>query len=168
MNNMEIRKFNAVRGWIWVTHGIMLIMRSPLLSIVTASIAAFAILLILMIPMIGPILAILLLPVLIAGYTRICRALEEDEKVELPHLFAGFQKHAPRLVSLGGFLLFGLLLASIITISMGGDALATLMEGFKTTSDPDLLVKAMWSAGSSVSFSLAVGIALTFTLMMAF
>jgi uncharacterized membrane protein len=165
---MEIRKLSAVRGWVWVTHGVMLIMRSPLLSIVTASVAAVAVLLTLMIPMIGPLLAILLMPILIAGYTRICRALEEDEKVELPQIFAGFQKHTPRLIALGGLLLMGLLLASIITITIGGDALATLMDSFKAANDPDMLVEAMWSAGSSVTFSLAVGFTLTFTLMMAF
>jgi uncharacterized membrane protein len=165
---MEIRKLSAVRGWVWVTHGVMLIMRSPLLSIVTATIAAVAVLLTLMIPMIGPLLAILLMPVLIAGYTRICRALEEDEKVELPLLFSGFRKHTPRLIALGGFLLMGLLLASIITITIGGEKLATLMDSFKAANDPDMLVEAMWSAGSSVTVSLAVGFTLTFTLMMAF
>ncbi len=165
---MEIRKLSAVRGWVWVTHGVMLIMRSPLLSIVTATIAAVAVLLTLIIPMIGPLLAILLMPILIAGYTRICRALEEDEKVELPLLFSGFRKHTPRLIALGGFLLMGLLLASIITITIGGEKLATLMDSFKAANDPDMLVEAMWSAGSSVTFSLAVGFTLTFTLMMAF
>ena len=165
---MEIRKLNALRGWIWVTHGIMLIMRSPLLSMVTATIAAVAILLILMIPMIGPLLAVLLMPVLIAGYTRICRALEEDEEVELPHRFEGFQKNTPRLIALGGLLLLGLLIASIITITVGGDALAKLMDSFKAANDPEMLVDAMWSAGSNVTFSLAVGFTLTFTLMMSF
>ena len=165
---MEIRKLNAVRGWVWVTHGFMLIMRSPLLSIVTATTGAVVVLLILLIPMIGPLLAILLMPVLIAGYTRICRALEEDEEVELPHLFAGFRKHTPRLIALGGFLLLGLLTASIITITIGGDTLAALMDGAKSTTDPEMLVEAMWSAGSNVAFSLAVGFTLTFLLMMAF
>jgi uncharacterized membrane protein len=165
---MEIRKLSAVRGWVWVTHGVMLIMRSPLISIVTATIAAVAVLLTLMIPMIGPLVAILLMPVLIAGYTRICRALEEEEKMELPLLFSGFRKHTPRLIALGGLLLMGLLLASIITITIGGEKLATLMDSFKAANDPDMLVEAMWSAGSSVTFSLAVGFTLTFTLMMAF
>jgi uncharacterized membrane protein len=165
---MEIRKLNAARGWIWVTHGYMLIMHSPLLSIVTAAIAAVIILLTLMIPMVGPLLAVLLMPLLIAGYARICRALEENEEVELPHLFAGFQQHTPRLIALGGFLLLGLLFASIVTITIGGDALAALMDGAKAASDPEMLVSAMWSAGSSVAFSLAVGFTLTFALMMAF
>jgi uncharacterized membrane protein len=165
---MEIRKLSAVRGWVWVTHGIMLIMRSPLLSIVTATIAAVAVLLTLMIPTIGPLLAILLMPVLIAGYTRICRALEEDEKVESQFLFAGFRKNTARLVSLGGYFLMGLLLASLFTMLIGGEKLATLMESFKVGNDPDMLVQAMWSAGSSVTFSLAVGFILTFSLMMAF
>jgi uncharacterized membrane protein len=165
---MEIRKLSAARGWTWVTHGYMLIMRSPLLSIVTAAIAAVIILLTLMIPMVGPLLAVLLMPLLVAGYSRICRALEEGEEVELPHLFAGFQKHTPRLIALGGFLLLGLLVASIITITIGGDALAALMDGAKSANDPEMLVEAMWSAGSNVAFSLAVGFTLTFSLMMAF
>jgi uncharacterized membrane protein len=42
------------------------------------------------------------------------------------------------------------------------------MESFKVGNDPDMLVQAMWSAGSSVTFSLAVGFILTFSLMMAF
>ena len=165
---MEIRKLNAARGWVWITHGLMLIRRSPLLSIVTATSGATFVLLILLIPMIGPLLAVLLMPVLIAGYTRICRALEEDEKVELPHLFAGFRKHTPRLIALGGLLLLGLLFASIITITIGGETLAALMDGFKTANDPEMLVEAMWSAGSNVAFSLAVGFTLTFLLMMSF
>jgi uncharacterized membrane protein len=165
---MEIRKLGAVRGWIWVTHGFMLIKRNPLLSIVTATFASAVILLALMIPAVGPLLAILLMPVLIAGYARICRALEEDEKVELPYLFSGFRKHAPRLIALGGFLLLGLLIASIITITIGGDALAALMDGVKSGNDPEILVEQMWSAGSNVTLSLAVGFTLTFALMMAF
>jgi uncharacterized membrane protein len=94
--------------------------------------------------------------------------LEENEKVELHHLFAGFQNHAPRLIALGGFLLLGLLFVSIITITIGGEKLATLMDSFKAANDPDMLVQAMWSAGSNVTLSLAAGFTLTFTLMMAF
>jgi uncharacterized membrane protein len=168
MNNMEIRKLNAARGWIWVTHGYMLIMRNPFLSIVAAAIAAVAILLALMIPFVGPLLAVLLMPVLIAGYARICRALEEEEKIELQQLFSGFPKRTPRLIALGGFLLLGLLIASIITITVGGDSLATLMDGAKSASDPEMLVETMWSAGSNVTFSLIIGFTLTFAIMMAF
>ena len=169
MTHMEIRKLNAVRGWIWVTHGFMLIMRSPLFGIVSATSAALVILLTLMVPMIGPLLAILLMPVMVAAYARICRALEEAEpETKLRPLFAGFSKRAPRLVALGGLLLLGLLTASIITITIGGDALTALMDGVKSANDPEVLVEAMWSAGSNVTFSLVAGFTLTFTLMMAF
>lgn len=151
-----------------MTHGYMLIMRSPLLSISSAAIAAVIILLTLMIPMVGPLLAILLMPIIIAGYSRICRALEEDEQTKLPLLFAGFLKYAPRLIAAGGFLLIGLLIASITTITIGGDALAALMDSAKSANDPEMLVTAMWSAGSNVTMSLVVGFTLTFGLMMAF
>ena len=65
-------------------------------------------------------------------------------------------------------MLIGLLLASIITITIGGDSLATFMDGVKSANDPDMLFEAMLTAGSSIAFSLAVGFTLTFTLMMAF
>jgi uncharacterized membrane protein len=165
---MEIRKLSAARGWIWVTHGYMLIMRNPALSLVSSAIAAVIIFSTLTIPVIGPLLAILLMPVLIAAYTCICRALEEEEKAELPLLFSGFQSRIPRLVALGGLLLIGLLLASVITITIGGDSLATFMDGVKIANDPDMLFEAMLTTGSKIALSLAVGFTLTFTLMMAF
>ena len=78
---MEIKKLNAARGWIWVKQGYQLIMRNPLMSITLALVAALAVLFSLKIPMFGPLIAVLLMPVMMAGYMRVCRALEEDEEI---------------------------------------------------------------------------------------
>jgi uncharacterized membrane protein len=164
---MEIRKLNAARGWTWVKQGWQLIMHNPLLAISLALTGALGMILAFAIPVFGPLVAMLLMPVLMAGYMRVCRALEENEEIELTHLFAGFRTHAAPLVSLGGFMLLGALISSMLVILIGGDALTTLLENFKTANDPQVLVDAMWTAGSGVALGLMVGVALMFALMLA-
>ena len=164
---MEIKKLNAARGWIWVKQGYQLIMRNPLMSITLALVAALAVLFSLKIPMFGPLIAVLLMPVMMAGYMRVCRALEEDEEIELTHLFEGFKKNTARLVALGGFTMLGLLFASAAMVFIGGEALTHMLESFQSANDPEMLVDAMWAAGSGVAFSLAVGFTLVFILMLA-
>lgn len=164
---MEIRKLNAARGWVWVKQGYQLIMRNPLLSISLALAGVLVIFAVSYIPLLGPSVAVLLLPVLLAGYMRICRALEEDEEVELQQLFAGFGKHAIRLVSLGGFMIMGVLIISMVMIFIGGELLTSLLEGFQAGSDPQRLAEVMLAGGASVAFSLLVGFILMFALIMA-
>ncbi|MBY0576620.1 MAG: hypothetical protein K2P67_08515 [Gallionellaceae bacterium] len=166
-NGIEIRKLGALRGWIWVKHGYQLIMHNPLLAISLALAGALVMLALLYIPMFGPLIALLLLPVLLAGYMRICRALEENEEIELQQLFAGFEKHAARLVSLGGFTILGMLITSMVMIFIGGEALTKLLESFQSTNDPQMLMDAMWTAGSGVALSLMAGFSLMFMLMLA-
>jgi uncharacterized membrane protein len=164
---MEIKKMNPVRGWTWVKQGYQLIMRNPLMSISFALIGALAVFVALGVPGIGPLLAVLLMPVVMAGYMRVCRALEEEEVVELAHLFEGFKKHTARLFALGGFALLGLFGASAIMVFIGGEALTPLLDSFHSANDPQMLVEAMWTAGSGVAFSLLVGFALVCMLMLA-
>jgi len=164
---MEIKKLNAARGWIWVKQGYQLIMRNPLLSITLALIGALSMFVALKVPLFGPLLAVLMMPVLMAGYMRVCRALEEEEEVELTHLFAGLKKNAARLIALGSFTVLGLLIASAAMMFIGGEALTTLLEDFQSTSDPQLLAEALRAAGSGVALSLLVGFTLTIVLILA-
>ncbi len=165
---MDIVRHNAARGWTWVKQGYQLIMRNPLLSITLALAGALVMFIALKVPLFGPLLALMLLPVMIAGYARVCRALEEDEEVELKQLFAGFEKHTARLTALGAYLLLGLLFASMLMIALGGEALRTLLENVNAANDPQMLVDAMWSAGSSVALSLFAGFSLMAVMMLAF
>ncbi|MBU1425461.1 MAG: hypothetical protein KKH12_01775 [Gammaproteobacteria bacterium] len=165
---MEIQKLNAARGWTWVKQGYQLIMRNPLMSVTLALICALALFTALRMPVLGPLLAVLLIPIVIAGYMRVCRALEEEEEIELTHLFEGFQKYAARLAALGGFLILGMLFSSMAMVMAGGEALRTLLENVNTANDPQLLIAAMMTPGSGVTFSLLVGIALVCLLMLAF
>jgi uncharacterized membrane protein len=164
---MEIRKLNAAYGWLWIKQGYQLIMRNPLMSFTLALIFGMVMFVALNVPQLGPLLVVLLMPVFMAGYMRICRALEEEEEIELSHLFIGFQKHMMRLAALSGFTLLGMMIISIAMIIIGGDALTTLLDSVASANDPQMLVDAMWVAGSGVALSLMVGFALAFVLMLA-
>jgi uncharacterized membrane protein len=165
---MEIRKLNAARGWIWIKHGYQLIMRNPLMSITFALLCALALFTVLKMPVLGPLLAVMLIPIILAGYMRVCRALEEEEEVELAHLLKGFKKHTARLAALGGFLMLGMLVSSMVMVFVGGEPLRSLLENVNTANDPQLLVDAMMTAGSGVAFSLMVGFAMICIVMLAF
>lgn len=164
---MEIKKLNAARGWIWIKQGYQLIMLSPILAITTALMGALAIFLAMMIPFIGPLIAILLMPIMLAGYMRICRSLEENEEIELTDLLAGFKKHTPALVSLGAFLMMGMLLASAVMVFVGGDQLSTLMEEVRVTDNPQVLINAIMTAGGGVALAILLGFSLVLILIVA-
>ncbi len=164
---MEIRKMHPARGWTWIKQGSQLILRKPLQAISLALTAALILFFALRLPAIGPLVAVLFMPLLMTGYMRVCRALEEDEEVVLIQLFAGFQQHTARLISLGGLFLLGLLLASMLMMLVGGEPLSKLLEAYQSNSNPQLLMDAMLASGSGVSLSLMLGFALVCLLMMA-
>lgn len=164
---MEVQRVEMGHGWLWITHGYRLIMRNLPMSLGLALLGALGMYLTLLIPVAGIFLALLLMPVLLAGYMRVCRALEYHQKVEPTYLFAGFEKRTSQLLALGGLTMAGMIIISIVITMVGGTALAELMAGFRTAEDPTTLVDAMLSAGSAVTFSLILGVVLFFLLMLA-
>lgn len=164
---MDIVRLNAARGWTWIKQGYQLIMISPILAIATALIGAMSVFLALLVPVLGPLFAVLLLPVLLAGYARICRALEEHEEVELPYLLAGFRRHTPALVTLGALLMLGLLAASMLMISLGGEALGGLLEQARTAQEPQAMLDTLAGAGGRIGLALVFGLGSMLALMLA-
>src|SRR5512139_1624840 len=98
---MQAQKVEMGHGWLWITHGYRLIMRNPPMSLGLALLGALGMYLTLIIPVAGMFLALLLMPILLAGYMRVCRALEYHQKVEPTYLFAGFEKRTSQLLALG-------------------------------------------------------------------
>ena len=99
---------------------------------------------------------------------RACRSLEYHEKVEPRHIFAGFESMTRQLVSIGGMLLLGIVIVSMLTAAMGGSELNAILESFQTRQDQAALVEALMAPGSAVQLSLLAGLALFFVLMLAF
>lgn len=164
---MEIQKVPASHGLLWIKHGFRLIMRSPLHAVSLTMVFALGLLLAMMIPVGGVLLAMLLMPVLLAGYMRVCRALEYSESVSPRFIFAGFEKRTAQLVTVGGMLLVGMLVVSMVTVMMGGDALNELLNDFQKHQDSRVLMEAMMAPDSGVMSGMLTGVLLIFALMLA-
>lgn len=167
MHKPEIQKVPASHGWLWIKHGYRLIVRSPLQAFSLAMVVALGLFLVMLIPMGGALLSILIMPVLLAGYMRVCRSLEYNEKVVPRSVFAGFQHRTAQLVSLGGMLLLGILAVSMVTATLGGPALNAILAAYQAHPDSAALVEALFAPGSGVQLSLMAGLALLFVLMLA-
>jgi uncharacterized membrane protein len=164
---MEIQKVPASHGLLWIKHGYRLIMRSPLHAISLVMVFILGMMLAMLIPVGGVMLAMLLMPVLMAGYMRVCRALEYSETVVPRYIFAGFESRTAQLVSVGGMLLLGMFVVSTITVMVGGDALTELLNTFQKQQDANAMLEAMLAPGSGMLPSLLTGLTLLFALMLA-
>jgi uncharacterized membrane protein len=168
MNTIEIemQKVPASHGLLWLKHGFRLIMRSPLQAVSLALTSILMLFAISRLPVVGTFLLISLMPLLLVGYMQVCRSLEYSEKVSPLSLFAGFQQRSRSLVSLGGFLLIGIILISIVTAALGGPALNAILSDYQTHQNPDKLMEALFAPDSGIQLSLMSGFTLLFGLML--
>jgi len=162
-DQMEIKKLNAERGWIWVKQGYALFMKAPLLWIVLLMICMAAAIALSSVPMVGEPLVSLLMPVVLAGLYVGCRALQQNEELELAHLFTGFHRQTTQLVTLGGITLVGQFLIFGLMMLLGGAVLVNILMSAQPETDPNVIAQAV----SGASLSVLVGIVLFSLLMMA-
>ena len=81
------------------------------------------------VPIIGPLAVSLFSPVLLGGFLLGCDAVRRGERLEVGHLFAGFQRHTGKLVGLGALSLAFGILAAIIMVRIVGASFLPLMFG---------------------------------------
>lgn len=153
---MEARKVNIANGWLWIKQGYWLFKKSPVLWVVLATVGVTGLLGISTIPVIGDPLATLLFPILLAGYMVGCRALEHDEELELPHLFAGFHNNTSQLVTLGGISLISQMLILGVMMLTGGATLVSILMSGKPVDNPEILVQATVGAGIALMLGMVL------------
>ena len=135
-NDMELsdsRHVPASHGWLWVKRGWAIFKTSPVIWVVL--ILAYMLLMAILskVPLIGPFLMIILSPLFSAGYLVGARAIDRGDELEISHLFAGFQKNAPQLVTLGGIHLVATMIIVAMMVAVGGDASLQVPTGDKLT-----------------------------------
>lgn len=160
---MEAKKLTAGCGWLWIKQGIYLFKKSPVLWVVISVIGIVGLAGISRIPAIGESLATLLFPVLFSGLLLGCQALENDEELELAHLFAGFQHNTQQLVTLGGINLIAQLLIFGVMALTGGASLVEILMSASPVEDQAVITQAVMGAG----FAILIGIGLFVVLLMA-
>lgn len=81
------------------------------------------------VPILGPIAAALFMPVISGGFMLGCDAVRRGERLEVGHLFAGFQRHLGKLVAVGA-ISFGLgIVIAIVVIAIVGVSFAGFVLG---------------------------------------
>ena len=81
------------------------------------------------IPILGTIAGALLMPVINGGFILGCDAVRRGEKLEVGHLFAGFQNHAGKLVALGGVSLAALVAMVLVVTVIFGSTIGLIFLG---------------------------------------
>jgi len=160
---MEPRKLQMGHGWEWIKQGYALFMKAPLLWVILLMICMASAIALSNVPVVGEPLLSLLMPVVMAGLYTGCRALQQEEELELVHLFSGFHRHTSQLVTLGGISLVGQLLIFGLMMLLGGAALVSIMMSAQPETDPNVIIEAAAGAG----FAMMLGVVLFCLLMMA-
>ena len=120
---MTMMRVDAGRGWGWLVEGWQLFVRAPGIWIVVMLIYLGISVVLSFIPFVGGLASMLLLPVLAGGMLFGAAALARGERLEIVHLFRGFQdqERMGPLVLLGAISLAGYaLMALVIAVFMGG------------------------------------------------
>lgn len=159
---MEVRQVHAKRGLQWIINGFYLFRKTPLIWIALCSLLLLIAATMSLIPMVGRLLFTLLSPVFLAGLMVGCRALEQDQELEIAHLFAGLNKSPAALITVGGVYLVGQVLIVGVAMMIGGSVLMDLLVNGKRVDENEL----MDVSGDMLSASL-VALTLTVPLMMA-
>src|SRR5512141_1308050 len=91
----------AGNGWTWITQAWELFKGQKGTWIGLFVILAAMVIVLNILPFIGPILLILLSPVLYGGVMLGCDALRDGDELRIGHLFSGFSSHTGRLIGVG-------------------------------------------------------------------
>lgn len=101
-------------GWHWIADGFRLFTRAPLTLIAMVVLWFLAAAALSFIPLLGPIAATVLAPVLFGGFMLACDRLQRDEAITVSLLFSGFSGHGGALTLVGALYLAGLLLLGLV------------------------------------------------------
>jgi hypothetical protein len=164
---MQARSVGAAQGWAWIVGGTRIFRKSPAQWIGVLFVLFIALKIVNFVPVLA-LVAVLLMPVFLAGLMDGCRALVEGRRLEFTHLLSGFRKNAAHLVTLGGVYLVGNLLILMIVAHLGGEAFTTIAATLgKDAALPPEQAEEMRAAAASVTQAALVGTVLSLPLLMA-
>ncbi len=119
----------AGRGLGWITDGWKLAGRQ--LGVFIGIVVAYVLLSIVVgiVPLIGSLAIALLQPVFDGGIMLGCDALRRGEPLRVGHLFAGFDRHAGKLIALGAVKLAAIVVMLLIAFLVVGSSMFSLFAG---------------------------------------
>jgi len=157
---IEIQKSPASHGLLWIKHGYRLIMRSPLKAVSLAMMFVLLLRFVFILPVELVLLGVLVSPVLFAGYMQICRALEYSQTIEPQFIFAGFKNRTAQLILLGGMMLLGMIIVTLIFLVISWEGLNVIYTTYGKQLTPGILMEAMLKPESGILPGMMVGFVL--------
>jgi hypothetical protein len=82
-----------------------------------------------LVPLLGAIASSLLTPVFVGGFLLGCDAVRRGERLEVGHLFAGFQTHASKLIGLGALSLAVIVAMTVVLVAIFGTTVGSMFLG---------------------------------------
>jgi hypothetical protein len=166
MNEPEIRRFKANRGWRWIVAGAMLFGKNPAQWIMML-IALFVFFkLLLWIPYVGP-LVLLAAPIALVGLIEGCRAIEFGKPLAFGYLLAGFTRNTGALLVLGSLSIASNLLVLIVMSAIGGDSFEEVIKLSTQAKLTPENARELSDAASGIFAALLAGWLLSIAVMMA-
>ena len=116
-------------GWSWIADAWEMFKGQKGTWIGLFVILAVILIVLNILPLVGPILLILLSPVLYGGVMLGCEAQRSGEKLEIGHLFAGFRSKTSRLIGVGAASLLAFVGVFVVIMVIFGADMARIMMG---------------------------------------
>ena len=148
------------RGWAWLREGLQLWRRNPALITFATFGYLLSIVVLSIVPLLGQLVASLLMPALSVGVLNACRATDAGRKIGPDVLFSGFKTNLQALVAIGGLYLAATIVVLLLVSVVDDGSLAAVMRGEE--------IEAQMRGDSSLGFTLLVGIVLSTPVMMAY
>lgn len=128
---MTPRSVSAGNGWNWIADGFSLFLKNPVMWVVLTVVLFIGAMIVAIIPVLGGIALSLVWPVLLAGLLLGCRALDNAQPLELPHLWAGFQSgdRLSQLIIVGVAYLIATIVVMAILFAAVGVPVLQAMRG---------------------------------------
>lgn len=129
-NSPTVKSVPFSNGWQWIVTGFRMYRENPVMWVILFVIYFLIMLPVSMIPMIGSITSTLLAPVFAAGMMLGCRAMEQEQDLEINHLFAGFKHNTAQLIAVGGIYMLSLMVVAVLVVlAMDKESVELLASG---------------------------------------
>lgn len=158
---MRAQTLPAAAGWRWILGGLAIFRRNPPLLAMMVLAYWFTATFLNLLPIIGALVASMIMPGLFVGLMQVARHLERGSPVGLGTLFGGVRENPRTLFALGGlylFCVFGVL--GISALVDGGDLFKFLMAGNEAERTA--------AAEADLTFSVLLVLALMVPVLMAY
>lgn len=149
------RRVPARDGLEWMTGAFRLFVKSPLMLGAATAIFLGVFLILQLIPYAGAGLAEILTPLMLAGFMRAFRAIDEGSDPELPQFAAGFRTHALPLAMVGAIYL-AIILAILWLMKMLGVDYAAMMQAMQEGASPEQVAQGLEGKGALLLLGLGL------------